>query len=711
MADETILSELIEKVEGDAVPLNTRFTIDDTDNLVLLGKINEIVAKLADIRSIVVSTETLASTTIQQVNEMLAEVNTSLTAVNELAEKSDGAYTDAINALTDAVDTLTQATATLEQSIVTQESVQEQIDTFTNTVNSSISSLNKEWESFKENWAMEWDNANVNMFLMEEKAQNALNNSKQAIETANGAMETADGAMEVAQRADTNAETALETANTAKDEASAAYSYADKANGNSLMAIDTANAASETANIASNAASVANDNASAALETAAEALSQVTEGLGSKVYDVNGNLMSSVKLTGDNGINVDMSEDDTTTFDIRLDNTVTEEISSHDEILNKIYKDGVLVTDINNKDYWEENPYENEKDVDVGHRLSDLRTDIEQAVADFNDVTGQQQDQINTNTEDISNLTTMLAETEELAQETNEGLADTNTAVETLQTEVNTNKTNISSLQSSLNNKENIPVVRGLLGSNLEYYKAVYNRSGVLPSNMDARTYLVDTTNSDGIYYYTDEDEAETSNEDVQSANLIKIDNCVVIDLGVSDLDEGDCYVYGANVSNYRDQKSNYLNVIFVSSNGEHSQFGLVTAVCIDDIIEIRRVKPYNLKNTYTISINGTPYYFTGNWGYPSTEYKLLYMNISKTGSYEIGDIRKYKFLEVYLTYGSYSYSQLISVPLLMTGKSVYAGSYIASGYRFVIMSISETASQIDIEQFSATLVSIYGVT
>lgn len=134
------------------------------------------------------------------------------------------------------------------------------------------------------------------------KANEALTNALQALTTAREAIEGATLALN-------SSNTALSTANTA---------------------LNTANTANEKANSANDVANEAMAEASEALMTAQEALSQVVSGLGTKVYDINNNLLSNAKFKGYNGINVDMSEEDSETFDIRLDNTITRTI----ELLN-----------------------------------------------------------------------------------------------------------------------------------------------------------------------------------------------------------------------------------------------------------------------------------------------------------------------------------------------------------------------------------------
>ena len=189
-AQETLLKELIEKVEKDPIPTHI-FTTEDTDPLVLLGKLNEIIAKLKDLRALYISSDV-------------------------------------------------KATQALDNAI------------------------------------------------------NALANATQALQSAN---------------------TALSTANTAID-----------------ISNDAVDTATTLGNQANNKADDAVNQANEALRVAQEALTQIVEGLGSKVYDISDNLLASVKFNGDNGINVDMSEDDPETFDIRLDDTITKAIEDNNTL-------------------------------------------------------------------------------------------------------------------------------------------------------------------------------------------------------------------------------------------------------------------------------------------------------------------------------------------------------------------------------------------
>lgn len=153
---------------------------------------------------------------------------------------------------------------------------------------------------------------------VEEKATNAVNTSNNAINTANVAKDIANNTMDIAIDAHSIAQDALTQSNEAISTADTANTKAD----NAVTTADTAKTISE------------------------NALEQVTEGLGTKVYDVNGNLMNSAKLTGHNGINVDMSENDPNTFDVRLDKSITDKITEHTNMLSDIDSDIAELTNI-----------------------------------------------------------------------------------------------------------------------------------------------------------------------------------------------------------------------------------------------------------------------------------------------------------------------------------------------------------------------------
>lgn len=202
-------------------------------------------------------------------------------------------------------------------------------------------------------------------------ALDAIKVAKQALDASNTALASANTALETANQAITTANTSLEQATDANNTA-----------GDALAEADDAKQLAQTA-----------------MNKAQEALDQVTQGLGTKVYDNHGTLLSTAKFAGHNGINVDMAENDPQTFDIRLDNTITTAIEdTHQQ----------TETNKANITALESRTATNETDI------TNLKT---------KDTT--QDNKISANEADIVELTNMLSATEELAQQATEDLLKT----------------------------------------------------------------------------------------------------------------------------------------------------------------------------------------------------------------------------------------------------------------------------------------------
>lgn len=159
-----------------------------------------------------------------------------------------------------------------------------------------------------------------------ENFQSSVNTSNT---TANEALSKAEDAVDTSGQALSNANTALGTAN--------------QAIGTANTAIETANQSLETAQDAEDVAKTANQNSNQAVTTANEAkstaenaLEQVTQGLGTKVYDNSGNLLNETTLTGSNGINVDMDATLHKNFVISIDQTVTDKISQNETDISEL---------------------------------------------------------------------------------------------------------------------------------------------------------------------------------------------------------------------------------------------------------------------------------------------------------------------------------------------------------------------------------------
>ena len=152
-----------------------------------------------------------------------------------------------------------------------------------------------------------------------ENFQSSVNTS---ISTANEALSKAEDAVDTSGQALSNANTALGTAN--------------QAIGTANTAIETANQSLETAQNAEDAAGQAVITANEAKSTAENALEQVTQGLGTKVFDNTGNLLNETTLTGSNGINVDMDDTTHKNFVVSIDQTVTDKISQNETDISEL---------------------------------------------------------------------------------------------------------------------------------------------------------------------------------------------------------------------------------------------------------------------------------------------------------------------------------------------------------------------------------------
>lgn len=189
---ETSLQDLIDLVERDDLPTN-EFTIEDKDPMVILGKLNEVIAYL----------QTLQAT-----------INASDSKANEALQKAIQAIADATQALTTANGIDAKATLALQNAAEAVESANSAIQASTQAVTS---------------------------------ANTALSTANTAISTANSAEETAQSAETKADNAITTANTASATATSAKNTAEGIDAKATTALSNSQTAISTANSANATA--------------------------------------------------------------------------------------------------------------------------------------------------------------------------------------------------------------------------------------------------------------------------------------------------------------------------------------------------------------------------------------------------------------------------------------------------------------------------------
>lgn len=189
---EQSLEELIERVEQDDLPTNV-FTNEDTDPMVLLGKINEVIGYLRTLQGTIESSDTKATQALASAIQALETANTALSS-------SSTALTNANQALS--------------------------------TANTAISSANTAVET----------------------ANTASTTATEAKQTAEGIASTANQALSTAQSANATANSASATANSASATATEAKQTAEGIAGTANQALTTANNASATANNANSTA-------------------------------------------------------------------------------------------------------------------------------------------------------------------------------------------------------------------------------------------------------------------------------------------------------------------------------------------------------------------------------------------------------------------------------------------------------------------------
>lgn len=137
---ETLLKNLIEKIEKDPLPTNI-FTIEDTDPLVLLGKLNEVIAILKTLRGLISSSDTKASEALTKAldalikageaiqtaqeakataetigNEAKATADNALEIASKAQEKAEVADSTAIEAVNDATEAISRANEALQKA-------------------------------------------------------------------------------------------------------------------------------------------------------------------------------------------------------------------------------------------------------------------------------------------------------------------------------------------------------------------------------------------------------------------------------------------------------------------------------------------------------------------------------------------------------------------------------------------------------------------
>ena len=178
---ETSLQDLIDLVERDDLPTN-EFTIQDKDPMVILGKLNEVIAYLETLQATINASDSKANEALQKAIQAVADATQALSVANGIDAKATHALANAIEAV--------------------------------GTANTALSASNT-----------------------------ALSTANTAISTANTALSSANSAVETAESAETKANTAITTANEAKTTAEGIDAKATTALSNSQTAVSTANTA------------------------------------------------------------------------------------------------------------------------------------------------------------------------------------------------------------------------------------------------------------------------------------------------------------------------------------------------------------------------------------------------------------------------------------------------------------------------------------
>ena len=191
----TKLVDLIEKVNADDLPTN-EFTIEDKDPMVILGKLNEVIAYLQTLQATINSSDSKANEALKKAIQAVADATQALSVANGIDAKSTQALANAIEAV--------------------------------NTANTALSASNTALST----------------------ANTAISTANTALSSANSAVETAGNALDTAESAETKADTAITTANGAKTTAEGIDSKATTALSNSQTAITTANNANSKADSA-----------------------------------------------------------------------------------------------------------------------------------------------------------------------------------------------------------------------------------------------------------------------------------------------------------------------------------------------------------------------------------------------------------------------------------------------------------------------------
>lgn len=192
---ETNLDELIERLEQDDIPTNI-FTVEDKDPMVILGKLNEVIANLQSINNTVSSSDAKAGEALTKATQAIADATQALTTANGIDAKATLALQNAVDAVESANSAIQASTQALTSA-----------NTALTTANTAISTANS----------------------AEETAQSAETKADTAISTANTASATATSAKNTAEGIDAKATTALSNSQTAVSTANSANATAQEA--------------------------------------------------------------------------------------------------------------------------------------------------------------------------------------------------------------------------------------------------------------------------------------------------------------------------------------------------------------------------------------------------------------------------------------------------------------------------------------------------
>ena len=185
---ETSLQDLIDLVERDDLPTN-EFTTEDKDPMVILGKLNEVIAYLQTLQATINASDSKANEALQRAIQAVADATQALSVANGIDAKATQALANAIEAV--------------------------------GTANTALSASNTALST----------------------ANTAISTANTALSSANDAVETAENALDTAESAETKADTAITTANGAKTTAEGIDAKATTALANSQTAVSTANTA------------------------------------------------------------------------------------------------------------------------------------------------------------------------------------------------------------------------------------------------------------------------------------------------------------------------------------------------------------------------------------------------------------------------------------------------------------------------------------